>query len=237
MRNQQIIIDSLKEDLAKAVVTAEVSGTVTAVFAQEGAMSSGQLFVIEDTANLRVATSIKEYDIGTVSEGMPVTIKTDGTGDEEFTGTLSKIYPTAAKDPTGAVLDTTNVEFPAEVKVNSGSKLRIGMNARLSIVTEAKENVITVPFEAIGSGADGATFVFIMADGAEGTKIAKKVPVTPGMETDFYSEVLDSELKAGDEVISTAEGIEDGMTVFVAPVAGEAPTDAAGGGSLQVQFG
>jgi HlyD family secretion protein len=166
---------------------------------------------------------------------MPVTIKTDGTGDEEFTGTLSKVYPTAAKSPAGSPVATTNVEFPAEVAVDPGSKLRIGMNARLNIITEAKEGVVTVPFEAIGSDADGNTFVFVMVSQPDGTFTAKKVAVTPGMETDFYSEVLDSELKAGDQVITSAEGLEDGMLVFTvdAPV-GTLP---AGNGGLQVQIG
>lgn len=211
--DQYIAIQRLQQDLADATVKAPVSGTVTAVYATEGAPGSGLLFVIEDTGHLKVTTKIKEYDIGTVKEGLPVTIKTDATGADEFHGTLTRIFPTAQKDASGKTLDTTNVEFPAEIMVDSGSALRIGMNARLSIITGEKKGVLTVPFEAIGADENGETFVFVMQPQEDGTGIARKVMVTAGMETDFFSEITGGGLKEGDLVITSAQGIEDGMQV------------------------
>ena len=72
-------------------VEATTSGTVTAISAQNGAPANGVLFTIEDTNSLRVVTNIKEADVGTVQPGMKVTIKTDATGDKEYTGTVQSL--------------------------------------------------------------------------------------------------------------------------------------------------
>lgn len=211
--DQYIAIEKLQNDLEDATIKAPVSGTVTAVYAKEGSSGTGLLFVIEDTSKLKVVTKVKEYDIGTVTEGLPVTIKADATGDAEFAGVVSMISPTTVKDDTGKTVDTTSAEFETEVQVTSGEGLRIGMNARLNIITEEKKGVVTVPFEAIAVDETGATYVMIMVPQEDGTNIAKKVPVTPGMETDFFSEIVESELKEGDLVISNPTGITEGALV------------------------
>lgn len=215
--DQYIALEKLRSDLVQATVTAPVSGTVTAVYAVEGASSStggGLLFIIEDTGDLRVKTKIKEYDIGMVDTGMDVTIKADGTGDEEFQGKLGKISPTTMKDETtGKTVDTTSAEFSAEVEVTSESSLRIGMNARMNIITEKRSNVLSIPTESIVVDEEGISSVFVLSAQEDGTFIAKKVAVTTGMETDFACEVIESELQEGDEVITNPIGLEDGMQV------------------------
>lgn len=214
LSDQYIAIEKLKKDLADATIIAPVNGTVTAVMAKEGAAGAGLLFVIEDTTNLKVVTKVKEYDIGSVHEGLPVTIKADGTGDEEFTGVVSKIAPTSLKDTlSGKNVDTTTPEFSTEVKVTSKSQLRIGMNARLNIITEEKKGAISVPFESIVTNEAGETVIFLMAEQENGTFLAKSVPVTTGMETDIAVEITGDSLKDGDVIITTTDGLVDGMQV------------------------
>lgn len=214
LSDQYIALDKLRGDLSDAIVTAPVSGTITAVYAVEGATATGGLlFVIEDTNDLKISTKIKEYDISSVKTGMEVVIKADGTGDDEFQGELSKVSPTSLKDESGKTVDTTSSEFAAEVKVISKSALRIGMNARMNIITEKRENVISVPTEAVVTDDNGDSAVFIVTTQEDGTTIAKKVIVTTGMETDFACEIVSSELTTGDEVITNPTGLEDGMQV------------------------
>lgn len=224
-----IAIEGLRKDLAKSTITAPVSGTVTAVYTKEGASpsaSGGLIIVIEDTKALKITTKVKEYDIGNVKEGLSVVIKSDAMPDQEFEGKVSMIAPTTNKDAAGNTVDTTNAEFKTEVEVTSGSDLRIGMNARLNIITDQKNNVIFVPYDSVTSNAEGEDIVFVMRaaepedlermkikdDGVE-RFVAKQVPVTVGMETDFFSEILSSELQEGDKVIVNPEGLEDSMLV------------------------
>lgn len=217
MNDQLIALEKLRGDLAEAAVSAPVSGTITAVFAKEGASSSaggGLLFVIENTEDLKVQTKIKEYDISAVKVGMPVVVRADGTGDAEFSGELTVIAPTALKDASGNTISTNSAEFQAEVKVVGKSDLLIGMNARLKIITEQKKDALYIPVEAITVDEDGVTeIVFVFTPAEDGTSTARKVVVETGLETDFFCEILSDGINEGDEIITDPYGLVDGMQV------------------------
>ncbi|MBQ6893334.1 MAG: efflux RND transporter periplasmic adaptor subunit, partial [Clostridia bacterium] len=123
---------NLYEDLAKTTVKAPISGTVTAVYAVEGESASGVMFVIEDTSNLVVTSTVKAYDLDDVFEGMKVKIETDASGDEEFYGVVESIAPTASKDATGNIVATNDAEFETVVAIDGeNEKLRIGVSAQI----------------------------------------------------------------------------------------------------------
>jgi len=126
----EIAIQLLERQLKDSVITSPISGTVTSVIAREGAVAMGALFVVEDTENLRVMTSFREYDIARVDTGMEVSIISDAIGNMEYAGVINRINPAAS--PFSPV-----VEFEAEVLVMSpNTGLRIGMNTRLEINLE-----------------------------------------------------------------------------------------------------
>jgi len=130
LEHMEIALEQLEKRLADSTVTAPISGTVTGVIAREGAVGMGQLFVVENTDDLRIITSFREYDLGRVVQGMEVTITADATGDAVYEGIVSRINPAAT--PHAPV-----VEFEAEVAVTSvNTNLRIGMNTRLAIALE-----------------------------------------------------------------------------------------------------
>lgn len=214
--DQEIAINKLRKTVSDATIYAPISGTVTAVYAKEGSTGSGLLFKVENTEDLKVRTKIKEYDIGNVQLDMPVLIKADATGNAEHHGTLTMISPTTLKDPTGKTVDTTSAEFEAEVKVDTGSNLRIGMNTRMNIITQDKSAILAVPLEAVALDEDGNDIVFVYKSQPDGTYIAKAVAVELGMETEVMCEISSDELQAGDEVILNIDEIVDGMQVIKA---------------------
>lgn len=216
---QSYAIQKLQNTIDDTIVTAPVSGTVTAVYAQVGEPGNGLLFVIEDTQTLQVSTLVKEYDIGSIKEGMPVIIKTDATGEEAITGQVSSIDPVAAKDANGDIKTGSDVEFGTTVQVlDENSGLRIGTTARMNVVLEQKDGVLAVPAEAIYTRPDGTTCLLV-PETAEKGMIAKAIPVTVGLETDFYVEVSGGGLSQGMTVISNAEGITEGMAIQLDPTA------------------
>lgn len=228
LTSQQITLKKLQKDLTESTVTAPISGTVTAVYAKEGVPASGLLFVIENTDDLLVKTSLKEYDVASVQEGMPTEIKSDATGEKVFEGKVSHIYPTAVKAADGTTKTDGGVEFETEVSLNNPSStgLRVGMNVRLNIVTQKKENVWAVPFEAVTTDAEGQSIVYVAKPNEEGAMIATAVPVTPGMETDFYLEISSDGLADGDQVLSDAGTVVPGMPVTLASASGAVPAGA-----------
>jgi multidrug resistance efflux pump len=123
----EITIEMLENQLERAVIKSPISGTVTSVFASEGAIGAGLLFVVEDMESLRIMTSVREHDISRIYEGMEVIITADSNGNAEYTGVISRISP-AAK------VDSPIVEFEVEVIITSDKVgLRIGVSARVEI--------------------------------------------------------------------------------------------------------
>lgn len=221
-QSQEIAIQKLQNTLEDATITAPVSGVVTAVYAKVGEPGNGLLFVVEDTESLKITTRIKEYDIANVKEGMPVIIKSDATGDKEIAGTITYIAPAAVKTDGGSTKTTdsnSTVEFEAEVQVNEkNSGLRIGMNTRLTVLLEEKEDVFGVPYDSVVEKADGSEVVYaVNPKGTEGkdTKsyVVTEVPVTTGLETDFYIEVSGNGITEGMAVLSDPQSVAPGMEV------------------------
>lgn len=217
-KSQEIAIQSLQDTLADATITAPVSGVVTAVYAEEGQPGNGLLFVIEDTDALKITTNIREYDVGNIEVGMPVVIRSDATGDKEISGTVTYIAPAANKTENGNTLtaDDSTVEFEAEVQVNEAdSGLRIGMNTRLTVLLEERSDVYGVPYDSVVEKADGSEVVYAVEPSSEkeGSYVVTEVPVTTGLETDFYIEVSGDGITDGLSIVSDPQSVAPGMEV------------------------
>lgn len=212
-RADYLSIELDQQRIADSTVTAPISGTVTAVYAEKGAQASGLLFIIEDTENLVVKTAVKELDVGKVKPNMKAEVKADATGERIFPGVVQTISPTAAKDANGKTVTSGNVEFETDVALDETSDLRVGMNVRVNIVTEQKKGVWSAPFDAVISDASGQSVIYTVETDGEGISRAKAVPVTTGMETDFYVEISGEGLKDGMPIISDPSMIQEGMEV------------------------
>lgn len=217
-QSQEIAIQSLQKNLDDATITAPVSGVVTAVYAEEGQPGNGLLFVIEDTDALKITTNIREYDVGNIEVGMPVVIRSDATGDKEISGTVTYIAPAANKTENGNTLtaDDSTVEFEAEVQVNDAdSGLRIGMNTRLTVLLEERSDVYGVPYDSVVEKADGSEVVYAVEPSSEkeGSYVVTEVPVTTGLETDFYIEVSGDGITDGLSIVSDPQSVAPGMEV------------------------
>ena len=210
-KSQEIAIQSLQDTLADATITAPV-------YAEEGQPGNGLLFVIEDTDALKITTNIREYDVGNIEVGMPVVIRSDATGDKEISGTVTYIAPAANKTENGNTLtaDDSTVEFEAEVQVNDAdSGLRIGMNTRLTVLLEERSDVYGVPYDSVVEKADGSEVVYAVEPSSEkeGSYVVTEVPVTTGLETDFYIEVSGDGITDGLSIVSDPQSVAPGMEV------------------------
>lgn len=228
MEETWLSIQSLKEDLADAEVTATVSGTITEVNAEvsnsTGSNSGGsQLFVIQNTEQFKVITNIQEYDLGDVSVGDRVIITTDATGDKEFEGTLTRVDPTSTLTTAGDLTTSTEATYQAEISMNTSDPVvRVGMNAVLSIVTEEVQNVYTVSYEAIGTDGNGQDCVFAAVQQPDGTYIAEAIPVKQGMESDLYVAIEGDGLSEDLLIVNSATSIQAGQTLNIADESSDA---------------
>lgn len=220
MTGEQLALEKLQQSLSDSTVKSPITGTVTAVYALAGMPGNGLLFVIEDTEQLVVKTSVREYDVAALREGMPAVIKSDATGEREFNGEVLRIAPAAAKTDNGstAAKNGGTVEFETEISLpEAGSALRIGMNVRLNIILEKKDGVLSVPYDAVTTDENGSDVVYVARAGEDGGYIVQAVPVEAGMETDFAIEITAEALAEGDLVITEPGSVAPGDAVRLSP--------------------
>ena len=137
-----------------------------------------------------------EYDIGKIKKGQAVVIKTNGTGEEKLDGTVISVAPKASQSMSGGVTYTVKVSVDTP-----NDMLRLDMTAKLSIILNSAENVLTVPYDSVIIDDDGNTYVEIV-DGKDesGALITHRADVTVGTSSDYYVEVSGPEITEGTEV-------------------------------------
>ena len=195
----------LQTALENCTLTATMDGTITALDATVGAVCSGTVATIQDVDNLTVEVTIPASSVGRLKTGLQCNITSDAT-DDTVTGTLTRIDPVA----------NDSGSFGATVTVNGqDSGLLVGIPAKVEIVINTKDNVFTVPRDAVGTNDDGSTYV-LRKTGGEGVDMTfEQVAVTEGDTNDYYVEITGSDLNEGDVIRATADltqGIESGTS-------------------------
>ena len=216
-------VKSLNRQIANGTIKARTSGTVTEVNAKAGDTYLGTpIASVEGIETLMLTAEVDEYDIPDVSVGMPVKIKTDATRDEELEGEVSFVALKASGSSsssslgalssltggadmsgfTAASSDATDTVHIALKKQNE--RLRIGMNAKISIITDSVKDAWSVPLESVQTDEDGREYIEVeeekKVDGRK-TTTKRKIPVITGIEGTYYIQIMSDELKEGMDVI------------------------------------
>ncbi len=226
---QQERVDDLQEQYDDAIVRAPVGGLITAVNLQVGdTYNGGTIAVVDNVDSFDVTTEIDEYDINNIREGQEVVIRTNATGDDELQGVVTEVAPMATGsvdggtlssgslggldfgsllgDGSGSIMNSgsDDVTFTVRIHVTTNDeRVRIGMTAKLSIIEQKNEDVLSVPYNAVLSDDDDATFYInkITGKNEDGTYKTKKIRVEKGIESDYYTEIMNADVKEGDEVL------------------------------------
>jgi membrane fusion protein (multidrug efflux system) len=133
---------------------------------------------------------VPERQLGKLRAGLPAQLMVDAGSSEPFTGSIKRISPVI--DPaTGTVKVTVEVRDPSR-------RLKPGMFARINIIYDVHENVLTAPKDAILS-EDRENAVFVVRD-----SVAYRQIVTTGYVNTTAIEVL-SGLEAGDTIVTTGK--------------------------------
>ncbi len=202
-------IRQLKVTLSDTKIKAPVSGTVTAVYAKEGASGSGLLFVIEDVDNLIINTNIKGYDLGEVKEGLLVSISCEAIKNAKIDGVLTSVAPTANKTQFGTTDTTSEALFKAEVEVTTkNSGLKIGMEADLDYIVESQKGVFAVPYDAIYE-KDGKSYVICAKEIKDEKYRLYEIEVLVGLDDDLDVVISSSELQEGMRILNSSDNYRD----------------------------
>ncbi|MNB84517.1 Macrolide export protein MacA [compost metagenome] len=151
---QQESINDLAEDmLPPDPLTAPIDGTITAVNITEGeqAQNGSELFTMTDYVNLSVTVQVDELDIPEIKLDQAATITLEALEDQEFDGKVIEIAKEGTSSNGVSLFDVT-------VGLNEAEGVLVGMSAEVAITIEEKNDVLTVPIEAV-SEVNGKYYV------------------------------------------------------------------------------
>lgn len=142
-------VSKAETNLSYATITSPIDGTVISKSVEEGqtvaaSYSTPELFTIaKDLTNMQVVANVDEADIGDVKKGERVTFTVDAYPDDTFEGTVTQVRLEAT---------TTNNVVTYEVVIgaeNTDLKLKPGLTANVTIYTQEKTGVLSVPTKAL----------------------------------------------------------------------------------------
>ncbi|MBQ3819023.1 efflux RND transporter periplasmic adaptor subunit [bacterium] len=207
----QATLKTAQTNLGYTKIVAPVDGTVISRKVDLGqpvaaSFQAPELFTIaQDLTKMQIEVSVSEADIGNVKEGQEVTYTLDGYPDSVFEGKVTQVRlsPTTVSN---VVTYTVIVDVD-----NEDLKLKPGMSANVSIITNKSENVLCAPNLALKFTPDvnGPKYknqgLWILQNGKP-----KRIDIETGASGDSVIEVKSQGINEGDKVIVGIIGKKSG---------------------------
>ena len=142
-------VQKAQTNLGYATITSPIDGTVISKSVEEGqtvaaSFNTPELFTIaKDLTNMQVIANVDEADIGGVKVGDRVNFTVDAYPDDVFQGTVKQVRLEAT---------TTNNVVTYEVVIsapNTDLKLKPGLTANVTIYTQERTGILSVPNKAL----------------------------------------------------------------------------------------
>ena len=212
----------LQKTIGQGTVRSTVGGVITSLGAKQGdTYIGGSICTVENDNSLMIHTQVNEAQVAEVSEGMKVIITTSATGKTEMSGVVTYVAPRANSTTTSGNAADVGAELSASfgssgtylVKVSlneQNPKLRLGMNARLNIITSEVDKALSVPSASVQEDEGGKYVELItnmdkVQDGSADSYVKEKVYVNVGTIGTDYSEVQGTGIKEGEYVYIPAD--------------------------------
>ncbi len=190
--------------LENTLLRSPLNGVVSARNYDKGDMYSGQpIYVVEQITPVKLLVGISETDYTKVKKGDKVKITADALPNQEFTGTVNKIYPT---------IDPKTHTFTTEIIVPNGDKaLRPGMFARVSVEFGVNHSVVIPDVAVVKQQGSSVRIVYVV----QPDSTVKSTVVTLGRHFGTSYEILNG-LNEGDQVAAKGStSLRDGDKVEV----------------------
>jgi len=220
VESQLTQIEELVEQIEDATVRATMPGVVTSVNVSVGSnFTGGAVASVESLDAFIIEAQIEEYDIPDIAVGMKVLVKTDATRDEELEGIVSYVAPRATNSGSSSMggfssmlsgVDTSSFSsgsgsatYLVKITLNEqNERLRLGMNAKVSIITEEKVNTWSVPYDAVYTREDGTTYLEkVIGKDEDGNILTEELNVEMGLQGTYYVEVISSEITKDTQIL------------------------------------
>lgn len=142
-------VRTAQTNLGYATIVSPIDGTIINKYVAEGqtvaaSFSTPELFgVARDLKKMQVLADVDEADIGDVRPGESVTFTVDAYPDDTFQGTVQQVR-------LGGSTSNNVVTYKVVISTsNADLKLKPGMTANVTIYTQQKSGVLSVPTKAL----------------------------------------------------------------------------------------
>ncbi|WMN11478.1 efflux RND transporter periplasmic adaptor subunit [Marivirga salinae] len=165
VKSSQATVDEASENLRRTTIYSPVDGTVSKLSVELGErvvgtqqMAGTEMMRIANLNNMEVRVDVNENDIIRISIGDTANIEVDSYTymEKEFKGVVTAIANTANdKASQDAVTEfevkvkILNSSYEDLIKKDGDSPFRPGMTASVEIMTETKEDILTVPLSSV----------------------------------------------------------------------------------------
>jgi multidrug efflux pump subunit AcrA (membrane-fusion protein) len=185
-------------------VISTISGTVLQVPYAAGETVSVQtaVYLVGDLSDLVIETFIPERFVNAMRQGLAAQVILEALPGETFAAVVEELSP---------VLDPASRTLKVRLRfVRTDGRIRAGMFATLSLVTNVRRDVPVVPRASV-INTYGTWVVFTVDEG----NIARRCEVRLGLENENFFEVL-SGVEIGDRVVSAGQNfLGDGDPVRI----------------------
>lgn len=208
LASAQANLDQANAKAASRTVTAPSSGSIVELNAKVGATVTGgmimgesdtsggkQCMQIADLSKMKVTVQVGEKDIAKIAVGQSANVTYPAFPDIVSQGTVTAIASVANSDSnSGGGSVTFNVDILIEAP---DSRLKPGMTAEVSVVTEKLDDVVMVPTMALMT-EDGEHYYVNLATDSEGKK-TRRVKVTVVTQNDNEAVVGKTQVTRDDQ--------------------------------------
>lgn len=202
--SSKAIYDQYRSAQGNRALTSPISGTIIQINTKAGEISSAAtpIMVIANLDELEFVAEIDEQDTGRLQEGQSAQVSLDALAGTKIPGLIYDISRVAKTNATGGTY------YPTKIQINEVNQyIRSGMNGDATIQTAKKDNVISVPSEAIVE-EDNNKVVYTIQSGK-----AHKLPVSVGLENDTESEITSGISEGAEIIIPESEVLKEGIKV------------------------
>ncbi|HRN79011.1 MAG TPA: efflux RND transporter periplasmic adaptor subunit [Ferruginibacter sp.] len=237
-QSSQASLARANKDLSRTAIIAPMDGIISLMSVKKGErvvgsnmMAGTEMMRVADMSTFEVRVDVGENDVPKVKVGDKATITIDAYNDRKFTGVVTQVASSnngAASASLTASTSTDATQYKVYIRILPDSykdlqaknpiPFRPGMSATADIETETRENVLSVPINAVttrdrddstsNNGKAGESVAVRSGDVSEivvfvvqPDQTVKKTKVSTSIQDINYIEITEG-LKEGDEVVS-----------------------------------
>lgn len=240
VQSTEAALKELRTSLRRTTIYAPTSGIISKLNIEQGErvvgtiqMTGTEMMRLANLNNMEVRVDVSENDIPRVSLGDEVDVEVDAYIGRKFKGHVTQIANSSSNSAAATLTSDQITNFEVRVSIDPESyqdliqngkryPFRPGMSASVEIYTESKDNILSVPIQAVttrekegkqaskmieGKNGEEATEEKIVENLREVVFVVMKgdtvrmAEVKTGIQDNNYIEIL-SGLKEGEQVIS-----------------------------------